>query len=251
LGILDVLEGSPAPNPVDPMTYSAKALPRLALVAATLTLACSEPAPDPEAGGSGPGLPADHPSGLSDGGANPGALAMTGVVEETLAAAGYTYVRLTVAGGERWIAGPPAKLEIGDTIAVSGLMYMGKFESDGLGRTFDELYFTDAFGKPGRSPSAGVPGHTGGMSRLAPSADAEDAPLVQADVTQILQAGIFVYLEVESEGMRQWLAAPTLEVTEGQTVAWRGGSLMLDFKSPSLGRTFERVLFVQEVTVVE
>ncbi len=64
---------------------------------------------------------------------------MVGVVKETMQAGGYTYARLDLCGKERWIAGPPVPLNVGETAKVSGAFTMKGFKSPTLGRTFDEL----------------------------------------------------------------------------------------------------------------
>jgi hypothetical protein len=67
--------------------------------------------------------------------------AMQGVVEETMDAGGYTYVRVTVGSAERWLAGPQTRVEQGQTVAWSDGMLMRGFESKTLERTFEQILF--------------------------------------------------------------------------------------------------------------
>ena len=196
------------------------------------------------AGGAGtaapaPGLPAGHPvvaaRALPDD-ASPDLT--TGVVQETLEGGGYTYARLAVEGGERWVAGPPAPLSVGDTVSLSDMVSMGAFSSQALRRSFDPLYFTGAFRTPG--------GEALGAAAEPPAVRTEHEGVVK----QALRAGSYVYLEVEADGSTKWLAAPITEVREGDRVGWTGGSPMKDFSSPTLGRTFADILFVGGVVVL-
>ena len=213
------------------MISTTRALGSIALSIPLLGLACSGPpsssSPSPEAA---TGLPAGHPvieaSRLVEA-PEPGAGPTTGVVLETMDGGGYTYARIDFEGTERWVAGPPVGLAPGDTVTVPDMANMGAFSSPSLGRSFEELYFTGAFVRPG-------------AVRVAH----------RAVVEQVVAAGSYVYLEVESEGAKRWLAAPAAEVREGDSVGWNGGSVMRDFTSSTLGRTFAEILFVEAVTVL-
>jgi hypothetical protein len=46
-----------------------------------------------------------------------------------------------------------------------------------------------------------------------------------------------------------WVAAMETPMKKGDTVRWQGGSEMANFTARSLNRTFDRIIFAQEVTV--
>lgn len=150
--------------------------------------------------------------------------AMAGVAAEVLQGAGYTYVRLTTEEGDRWVAGPMTNLAVGDTLSLPTVMDMGDFQSEALGRTFEPLYFTDTFVRPGEAPD----GYSG-------------------TVLQAFQADRYVILEVESDAGPVWIAATAAGVSEGDRVAWGDGTMMQGFYSSTLDRTFDAILFVNGI----
>ena len=173
-------------------------------------------------------LPEGHPPVTGDQQAPPlsgqPVPAMAGVAAEVLQAAGYTYVRVTTEDGDRWVAGPVTDLAEGDTLSLPNVMDMGDFQSEALGRTFEPLYFTDSFLRPGEVPA----GYSG-------------------TVLQAFQADRYVILEVESDTGPVWIAATASGVSEGDRVAWGEGTMMQGFYSSTLDRTFDAILFVNGI----
>lgn len=191
-------------------------------------------------------LPEGHPdiSNLAPGSPGGSVATVTGVVEEAIRAAGYTYVRLTTDEGEIWVAGPEADLEEGEEIGLAGVMNVGTFESASLGRTFDPLFFADRFVR------AGVAGRGEADMGPAPGTGAETANAYQGTVLEAIPVSRYVYLRVEADdGTTAWLAAPAMEVGEGDEVAWSGGTMMRSFSSSSLDRTFDEILFVTSLEI--
>lgn len=95
-------------------------------------------------------LPSNHPNlpgsgGTQSGFQEPGPDARTGTVLEVLSAGGYTYARMVFEGDEIWVAGPPAPLEEGDEVTISGIMGMNDFYARSLDRTFDQILFASVF----------------------------------------------------------------------------------------------------------
>jgi len=64
----------------------------------------------------------------------------TGIVVETMSSGGYTYVRLE--DNDRWLAGPPTEVLIGDNVEYIYAVEMGEFHSRTLNRTFENIMFT-------------------------------------------------------------------------------------------------------------
>ena len=67
-----------------------------------------------------------------------------GTVLETMDAAGYTYVLLDTAEGQRWLATQQTPVAVGDTVQTDQGMAMQNFTSQSLNRTFEVIYFSDA-----------------------------------------------------------------------------------------------------------
>jgi hypothetical protein len=83
---------------------------------------------------------------------------LSGRVLETKDSAGYTYVRLETADGERWGAVRQASLKVGATASISGAMVMRDFESKTLHRKFDRIVFGSlASGGESRPPAQTAP----------------------------------------------------------------------------------------------
>ena len=58
-----------------------------------------------------------------------------------------------------------------------------------------------------------------------------------------------MYVEAEVDDRMLWLAAPETEMAEGQQLTWFGGTQMGEFRSSSLERTFDDILFVERIWV--
>src|SRR5450759_981971 len=66
---------------------------------------------------------------------------VTGKILETMDSGRYTYLKLSVGGGEVWAAVNQSKVEKGSTVTVVNAMRMDGFESKTLHRTFDRILF--------------------------------------------------------------------------------------------------------------
>jgi hypothetical protein len=63
-------------------------------------------------------------------------------------------------------------------------------------------------------------------------------------VTEVIPAGQYTYLHVTRDGEGTWLAIPLRDVPVGAHIQYGKGMVMKDFRSSSLDRTFETVLFL-------
>jgi hypothetical protein len=70
-------------------------------------------------------------------------------------------------------------------------------------------------------------------------------------VQQTMDAGSYTYLQVKAGDSLVWLAAPQTKVEKGVTVSWNGSMVMTNFTSPSLKRTFDKILFVEGVKILK
>jgi len=66
-------------------------------------------------------------------------------------------------------------------------------------------------------------------------------------VLETMSSGGYTYVNIEQDGKSNWVAVPTTEVKVGDVVAVRNGSLMKNFSSKTLNRTFESILFTGEL----
>lgn len=92
----------------------------------------------------------------------------------------------------------------------------------------------------------------------APAAPAGHAAAKQATefahkgkVLNSINASIYTYVEVADGNKTVWLAAPTVAVKKGDTVGFDDGSIMTNFFSKSLNRTFETLIMVNKVVVLK
>lgn len=97
------------------------------------------------------------------------------------------------------------------------------------------------------APQAMPPGHPaiGAMGKAPASAATH-----KGKVISITQAAGYTYLEVETEGNKLWMASSPVNAKAGDTVSWGDGAMMHNFTSKTLHRTFDQILFVQSVSVV-
>jgi hypothetical protein len=65
---------------------------------------------------------------------------------------------------------------------------------------------------------------------------------------EVIQTSNYTYLRVEKNKQEQWIAVGKMEAKAGDVVYFEQGMEMTNFKSPELGRTFESVLFVNEIS---
>lgn len=144
-------------------------------------------------------------------------------------AGGYSYMQLETASGTQWLAVSQTNaVAEGDMVGWSGAAPMSNFTSKALNRTFDSILFASAVQKLDASAAAA----------LAGGASATQGKVISAEI-----AGGYSYMEVETSNGNVWVAAPAGEVKAGDTISWSGAAPMTNFNSPSLGRTFDRILF--------
>jgi len=68
-------------------------------------------------------------------------------------------------------------------------------------------------------------------------------------VVKAMHAGGYTYMELENSGRVFWIAANMMNVKRNDQVVWADAALMKNFKSPSLRRTFDEILFVSKASV--
>ncbi|NCF14748.1 MAG: hypothetical protein GWP62_05515 [Gammaproteobacteria bacterium] len=157
-----------------------------------------------------------------------------GRVLSSIQVPGYTYIEVRNNGRNVWLAGNPVEVAEGDVISWGQSAVMHNFNSTALDRVFEEILFVDAVYQAGDAAQQ--------VASAAPAIE-NAGTVVSAE-----SAAGYSYVEVETgTGKVVWLAAPVTEITVGQRVEWRDASKMTNFSSPSLGKTFEEILFVSSV----
>ena len=186
---------------------------------------------------------------------------LSGKVVETMDAGGYTYVNVEKNGQSSWAAVPVTKVNVGQEIEVRAGMQMGTFTSKSLNRTFEKIVFspglvtdTESSLPPGHRPldakpqiaqgqsapdvKAPVKGNTGMMAQPGNGFTG-----VSGKVVETMDSGGYTYICLESGGKKVWAAVPTMKVSVGQELTLQPGQEMSNFKSKSLNRTFDSVIF--------
>lgn len=70
----------------------------------------------------------------------------------------------------------------------------------------------------------------------------------KAVVKEVIQTSSYTYLRVDKNNEEQWIAVDKMDAGEGDIVYYEEEMEMKNFKSPELGRTFESVYFIAEIS---
>jgi len=62
-------------------------------------------------------------------------------------------------------------------------------------------------------------------------------------VVETMNSGGYTYVNIEKEGNNTWVAVTQTKISVGQDVSFKPGSVMTDFTSKSLNRTFDTIVF--------
>lgn len=87
--------------------------------------------------------------------------------------------------------------------------------------------------------------HSAKMENAAGSvAQAESSPgSLSGKVLETMDSGGYTYVKLATADGEKWVAAPKTVVTVGETAAFAPGMVMRNFKSETLNRTFDEVVF--------
>lgn len=100
------------------------------------------------------------------------------------------------------------------------------------------------------APPPGHPSPAQTMDLLMPDKPPVPSELPnQGKVISSMDANDFTYIEVERGSTAEWIAAPKMAVKPGSTIRYEDGSVMTNFYSKLLKRTFSSVMFVGYVAV--
>lgn len=62
-------------------------------------------------------------------------------------------------------------------------------------------------------------------------------------VVETLSSGGYTYVNIEKDGSKTWVAIPQTKISVGQEMSFKPGSVMTNFTSKSLNRTFDTIIF--------
>lgn len=93
-----------------------------------------------------------------------------------------------------------------------------------------------------------------GTAVVAPRANAYAATAFanQGKVLDTMDASIYTYIQVSSKKGAVWIATTTTKVARGDTVSYPDdGVVMHNFTSKSLNRKFDKIIFVDKMSVLK
>lgn len=155
-----------------------------------------------------------------------------GRVISSINVAGYTYIEAENNGQTIWLAGTPIKVSAGDMISWGQGSVMSNFHSKSLDRTFERIIFVSGFNKLG-----------GDNAELAAN---------QAKVISVQNQAGYSYIEAKTaDNQIKWIAVPTSNVKADDIISWNNATLMTNFNSPSLNKTFPEILFAGGIQVIK
>tara|TARA_R110001583_G_scaffold69544_2_gene197111 strand:+ start:31992 stop:32921 length:930 start_codon:yes stop_codon:yes gene_type:complete len=154
-----------------------------------------------------------------------------GIIKEVLVSGGYTYTKIDFNSTEIWAAGPMEDVKVGEYVSWSNGQKMTNFTSTTLNRTFNEIYFISHFNKGNAASQPKKQNQTTGI------------------VTEVITSAGYSYIQVATNNSKQWLAAPESKVKQQDNISWINGSIMHNFQSRSLERSFEEIIFVDAITI--
>ncbi|MEW6600525.1 MAG: DNA-binding protein [Nitrospirota bacterium] len=71
----------------------------------------------------------------------------------------------------------------------------------------------------------------------------EDTSSLSGKVVETMDSGGYTYVNIKKNGKATWVAVPQMKVKVGQEISFAPGMVMTDFKSNSLNRTFDSIVF--------
>jgi len=83
------------------------------------------------------------------------------------------------------------------------------------------------------SPVNGGGGRAGGITMMT----------VSGKVVQTIDSGGYTYVLIDKDGAQTWVALPKSRITVGNEISCQPGMVMRNFRSTSLSRTFEQIVF--------
>ena len=70
-----------------------------------------------------------------------------------------------------------------------------------------------------------------------------DLTSISGKVLESMDSGGYTYVNIEKDGKNIWVAVPPSKVVVGQVISFFPGAVMNNFKSKTLDKTFETIIF--------
>jgi hypothetical protein len=180
----------------------------------------------------------------------------TVLVEDVLQTNQYTYLHVKEGNNEPWLAVPKMTASAGETYYYKNGLVMNNFESKELNRTFKEILFIDNLSnnstniddKKNQVHSTSQPSdnlqEANDLNRTDPDSQM-DRKVVALEV---LQTDKYTYIRAKENAKELWIAVSKMNASAGSTYYFKGGLIMKDFASKELKRTFDEILFVDNIS---
>lgn len=170
------------------------------------------------------------------------ATSISGTVVEKVDAAGYSYVRVKTATADEWAAVPQVELATGAKVTIEVQARMQNFESKTLKRTWPVITFGTVAAPAAQPGLAGKPApienpHAAGLPKTL------SIPPLDGTVLERIDAGVYTYVRLKTKAGETWAAVSRAELPVGMQVRIKNPQPMDGFQSPTLKRTFERIVF--------
>jgi|GEM_PF-719267 len=111
-----------------------------------------------------------------------------------------------------------------------------------------------SFAEPAANKAAAPPSaeaaHAHAADKAATPVSAESLPN-SGKVLEVIDTDLYSYIEVTNNGGSIWLATTKVNVAKGDTVRYGQGSVMNNFPSRTLNRTFPSLMMVEKVVAVK
>jgi len=85
-------------------------------------------------------------------------------------------------------------------------------------------------------------------NKVPTAQNAVNPSMHEVKVEEVIQTSQYTYLKVSENGAENWIAVTRMEAVAGETYYFDKAMEMTNFKSKELNRTFESILFVQEIS---
>ncbi len=107
---------------------------------------------------------------------------------------------------------------------------------------------TPSAAAPSQTPAEGANPHAGMKAQELPAGAGQ-----KAKVTQTMDSGGYTYVEAADEkGQKVWMALPQTKVAVGDAIEYPADAMpMTNFKSKTLNRTFDKILFIPGIRVIK
>ncbi len=172
---------------------------------------------------------------------------LSGAVAETMNSGGYTYLLVDDGQSKQWVATTLVAVKVGSKVEVPAGVAMKNFVSPTLKRSFPEIRFVGGItidGKP-QAAAAMPAGHPNiNNMQMAPHGGEES---LSGKVLETTNSGGYAFVRVQGPQKTLWAASTPGNVQVGDNVSLPKGEVMQHFRSASLNRTFDEILFVDHI----